>query len=268
MQGVWWTLWRRAQSSSYGDDGPRVQPNVVAASTRLPNPTVGGGTRHSVAGQAVATFWMATIAAAMALAAPGAPAAEGPVKIVALGDSLTAGYRIAAADAFPVKLERALRAKGHAVEVVNAGVSGDTAAGGLARLDWAVPAGTEAVIVELGANDALRGVDPELTRRALDEILRRLKARGILVLLAGMRAPPNMGPDYVRRFDAIYPDLASGHEVMLYPFFLESVAAVAALNQGDGIHPTAAGIDVIVRGLLPQAEDLVRRAMEARNRPG
>jgi acyl-CoA thioesterase I len=211
---------------------------------------------------------MATIAAAMALATPAVPAPERPVKIVALGDSLTAGYRIAAADTFPVKLERALKAQGHAVEVVNAGVSGDTAAGGLARLDWAVAAGTEAVIVELGANDALRGVDPEVTRRALDEILSRLKARRILVLLAGMRAPPNMGPDYVRRFDAIYPDLARRHDVMLYPFFLESVAAVAALNQGDGIHPTAAGIDVIVRGLLPQAEDLVRRAMEARNRPG
>lgn len=268
MQGVWWTLWRRAQSSSYGDDGPRVQPGVVAASTRPPDPTTGVETRRSVLGQAVATLWMAAIAAATVLEVPAVLAAEGPVKIVALGDSLTAGYRIAAADAFPVNLERALRARGHAVEVVNAGVSGDTAAGGLARLDWAVPPGTEAVIVELGANDALRGVDPEVTRGALDEILRRLKARQILVLLAGMRAPPNMGPDYVRRFDAIYPDLAHRHDVMLYPFFLESVAAVAALNQGDGIHPTAAGIDLIVRGLLPQAEDLVRRAMEARNRPG
>jgi acyl-CoA thioesterase-1 len=201
----------------------------------------------------------------MALAAL---AAERPVRIVALGDSLTSGYRMAAAEAFPVKLERALRARGHAVEVVNAGVSGDTAAGGLARLDWAVPAGTEAVIVELGANDALRGVDPEVTRRALDEILRRLRARRILVLLAGMRAPPNMGPDYVRRFDAIYPELARRHGVPLYPFFLDGVATIAALNQPDGVHPTPAGIDVIVRGLLPQAEDLVRRVLEARSRPG
>jgi acyl-CoA thioesterase I len=211
---------------------------------------------------------MATIAAVIASAAPAMPAAERPVKIVALGDSLTAGYMVAAADTFPVKLERALRAQGNAVEVVNAGVSGDTAVGGLARLDWAIPEETDAVIVELGANDALRGVDPEATQRALDEILRRLRARGVIVLLAGMRAPPNMGPDYVRRFDAIYPALAQRHEVMLYPFFLDGVAANAALNQRDGMHPTAAGIDVIVRSLLPHAEELVRKALEARNRPG
>src|SRR5262245_38457235 len=162
MQGCRWTFWRRAQSSSYGDDGARVQPNNGAASTRRPSPTPEVEARRQGSGQAVASFRMAIIAAAMALAPPAA--AERPVKIVALGDSLTAGYRIAAGDAFPVQLERALRAKGHAVEVVNAGVSGDTAAGGLARLDWAVPAGTEAVIVELGANDALRGVDPEVTQ--------------------------------------------------------------------------------------------------------
>jgi acyl-CoA thioesterase-1 len=191
-------------------------------------------------------------------------ATERPVKIVALGDSLTAGLGIAAEDAFPVKLERALKAKGYAVEVANAGVSGDTAAGGLARLDWSVPEGTEAVIVELGANDALRGIDPEATRRALDEIVRRLKVRRIAVLLAGMRAPPNMGPDYARRFDAIYADLANRYGVILYPFFLDRVAADAALNQRDGIHPTAAGVDAIVRGLLPQAEEVVRRALEAR----
>jgi acyl-CoA thioesterase I len=205
--------------------------------------------------------------AVMAWAAP-ATAAERPVKIVALGDSLTAGYGIAAQDAFPVKLERALRANGHAVQVVNAGVSGDTAAAGLARLDWSVPADTEAVIVELGANDALRGVDPASTRRALDEILRRLKTRGLVVLFAGMRAPPNMGPDYVRRFDAVYADLARRHDVMFYPFFLDQVATVAALNQRDGVHPTAAGIDVIVRGILPQTEELVRKVLAARKPQG
>jgi acyl-CoA thioesterase I len=210
---------------------------------------------------------MVALFAAIALAAP-ALAAERPVKIVALGDSLTAGFGIAAEDAFPVKLERALKAKGYAVEVLNSGVSGDTAAGGLARLDWSVPEGTDAVIVELGANDALRGMDPEATRRALDEILRRLKARRIVVLLAGMRAPPNMGADYVRRFDAIYADLADRHDVILYPFFLDRVAADAALNQRDGIHPTAAGIDVIVRGLLPQAEEVVRKVLEARKPQG
>jgi acyl-CoA thioesterase-1 len=203
--------------------------------------------------------------AALAIAwAPPAPAAERPVKIVALGDSLTAGYGIAAEEAFPLKLERALKANGHPVEVVNAGVSGDTAAGGLARLDWSVPQGTEAVIVELGANDALRGVDPAATRRALDEILRRLTARRIVVLLAGMRAPPNMGPDYVSRFDAIYPELAQRYDVILYPFFLDRVAADATLNQRDGIHPTAAGIDMIVRGLLPKAEEAVRKVLELR----
>jgi acyl-CoA thioesterase-1 len=210
---------------------------------------------------------MVALLAATALAAP-TLAAERPVKIVALGDSLTAGFGIAAEDAFPVKLERALKAKGYAVEVVNSGVSGDTAAGGLARLDWSVPEGTDAVIVELGANDALRGMDPDATRRALDEILRRLKARRIVVLLAGMRAPPNMGPDYVRRFDAIYADLAGRHDVLLYPFFLDRVAADAALNQRDGIHPTAAGIDVIVRGLLPQAEEVVRKVLKARKPQG
>ena len=213
----------------------------------------------------------AVIAAALAFAITwplAGFAAERPVKIVALGDSLTAGYGIAAQNAFPVKLERALRANGLAVEVVNAGVSGDTAAGGLARLDWSVPADTEAVIVELGANDALRGVDPASTRRALDEILRRLKARGLVVLLAGMRAPPNLGPDYVRRFDAIYADLARRHDVLLYPFFLDQVATVTALNQRDGVHPTAAGIDVIVRGILPMAEELMRKALAARKSGG
>jgi acyl-CoA thioesterase I len=171
---------------------------------------------------------------------------------------------MAAADAFPAKLERALKAKGYAVEVLNAGVSGDTAAGGLARLDWSIPEDIQAVIVELGANDALRGVDPDVTRRALDEILRRLKERRITVLLAGMRAPPNMGLDYVRRFDAIYADLAKKYETILYPFFLEAVAADGTLNQRDGIHPTAAGVEVIVRGILPKAEELVRRTLDAR----
>ena len=193
-----------------------------------------------------------------------AAAAERPVKIVALGDSLSAGLGVGAEEAFPAKLERALRAKGHSVEVINAGVSGDTAAGGLARLDWSVPDGTEAVILELGANDALRGFDPTGTRGAIDQILRRLKARGVPVLLAGMRAPPNMGADYARRFDAIFPELAQAHGVPLYPFFLDQVASQAALNQRDGIHPTAAGIDVIVHGILPKAEELVLTALQRR----
>lgn len=196
---------------------------------------------------------------AMAMLADPASAAERTVKIVALGDSLTAGYQLQGTAAFPVQLERALNAKGLAVEVANAGVSGDTSSGGLARLDWSVPAGTDAVIVELGANDMLRGVDPKVTREALAEIVRRLKARNIEVLLCGMRAAPNLGPDYVRTFDAIYPELAAANDVLLYPFFLEGVVADPKLNIGDGLHPTAAGVARIVSGMLPKVEAMLAR---------
>jgi acyl-CoA thioesterase I len=188
-----------------------------------------------------------------------ASAADAPIKIVALGDSLTAGYNLPASAAFPVKLERALRAKGHVVEVANAGVSGDTASGGLARLDWSVPDGTAAVIVELGANDMLRGIDPKVTQRALEEIARRLTERRIVVLIAGMRAIPNLGIDFANGFETIYPEIASKYDALLYPFFLEGVAGDAKLNQRDGLHPTAAGIDVIVGGILPKAEELIAR---------
>jgi acyl-CoA thioesterase-1 len=187
-----------------------------------------------------------------------------PVKIVALGDSLTAGFGLAREAAFPARLEAALRAKGFAVEIANAGVSGDTPSGGLARLDWSVPEGTDAVILELGANDALRGLDPKVTRAALDAIVRRLGERRIAVLLAGMRAPPNMGADYGRAFDAIFPDLAAAHDVVFYPFFLDGVAAERVLNQSDGMHPTAAGIDAIVERILPKAEELIARVKAKR----
>jgi len=193
-----------------------------------------------------------------------AVAAERPVKIVALGDSLTAGYGLSAANAFPAKLEKALRAKGLAVEVVNAGVSGDTAAGGLERLDWSVPEGTDAVIVELGANDMLRGGDPERTRQALDAIVGRLTKRQIPVLLAGMRAAPNLGGDYARVFEPIYPELAAKYGVLYYPFFLDGVASDTKLNQRDGLHPTAGGIDAIVARILPKVEELVARARDKR----
>jgi len=192
-------------------------------------------------------------------------AADGPVKIVVLGDSLSAGLGLPAEAAFPAKLANALKAKGVAVTIANAGVSGDTASGGLGRLDWSVPEGTEAVILELGANDALRGVDPDVTRTALETALNKFKDRHIAVLLAGMRAPRNMGPDYVRSFDAIYPVLASTHAVVFYPFFLEGVAADPKLNQGDGLHPTAAGVDVIVARILPKVEELIAQARAARN---
>jgi acyl-CoA thioesterase-1 len=191
--------------------------------------------------------------------------AEPPIKIVAFGDSLTAGFGLPADAAFPSKLQRALRAKGIEVEVINAGVSGDTTSGGLARLDWSLPEGTDAVILELGANDALRGLDPKVTRTALDAILRRLKERRVEVLLAGMRAPRNFGADYAAAFDAIFPQLASAHNVLFYPFFLEGVAADAKLNQPDGLHPRAAGVDAIVAAIIPKVEELVARVRAKRS---
>jgi acyl-CoA thioesterase I len=177
-----------------------------------------------------------------------------PIKVVVLGDSLSAGLGLPASAAFPERLQKSLEIKGIAVEIVNAGVSGDTSSGGRDRLDWSVPEGTEAVIVELGANDALRGIDPNVTRSALTDILTRLKARGIAVMLCGMVAPPNYGSDYSARFNAIYPDLAKSFGVPLYPFFLQGVAADARLNQADGMHPTAAGVDVVVKNILPTVE--------------
>jgi acyl-CoA thioesterase I len=198
------------------------------------------------------------------LLAPAARAAEGPVKIVALGDSLTAGYGLPLADAFPTKLQAALKAKGIEATVSNAGVSGDTASGAKERLDWSVPDGTDAVIVELGANDALRGLDPKLTEQALEAILSRLDQRRIPVLFAGMMAPPNMGADYARAFNAIYPALAAKHPVIFYPFFLDGVAADPKLDQSDGMHPNAAGVDVIVARILPKVEELIGKAREAR----
>jgi acyl-CoA thioesterase-1 len=206
---------------------------------------------------------LAAIVAGAALA-PAAAQTGRAVKIVAFGDSLTAGLGLPADAAFPARLQRALIGKGLAVDVINAGVSGDTSTDGLARLDWSVPDDADAVILELGANDALRGLDPKRTRAALDAILRRLAARHVPVLLAGMRAPPNMGADYTQAFDAIYPDLAAAYGVVFYPFFLDGVAAQRGLNQGDGLHPTAAGVDVIVARLLPQAEELIARVRAAR----
>jgi acyl-CoA thioesterase-1 len=190
--------------------------------------------------------------------------AAGALKIVALGDSLTAGYGLPAQAAFPARLAAALKAKGNAVAVVNAGVSGDTASGGLDRLDWSVPKGTDAVILELGANDALRGIEPKVTKAALDKILNKLAARHIPVLLAGMRAPRNMGADYVREFDRIYPALASTRPVVFYPFYLDGVATDPTLNQGDGMHPNPAGVDMIVKRILPSVEELIARARRSR----
>jgi len=198
------------------------------------------------------------------LAPLAAPAVDRTVKIVAVGDSLTAGPGLPADATFPAKLARALEKKGYAVTVTNAGVSGDTASGGLARLDWSVPEGTDAVILELGANDMLRGIDPAVTKAALDQILGKLTRRHIPVLLAGMKSLDNFGADYARAFNAIYPALASTHSVVFYPFFLAGVAGKPEFNQGDGLHPNAAGVDVIVARILPQVETLIARARAAR----
>src|ERR1700754_641237 len=200
---------------------------------------------------------LALMVGGMASAQTLAVAPAKPIKMVVLGDSLSAGLGLPASAAFPARLQKALASKGIEVDMINAGVSGDTASGGRDRLDWSVPEGTEAVIVELGANDALRGVDPKVTRSALTEILTRLKARGIAVLLCGMYAPPNYGSEYSARFNAIYPELAKSFGVPLYPFFLEGVASDAKLNQADGIHPTAEGVDTIVRNILPTVEALL-----------
>jgi acyl-CoA thioesterase I len=200
---------------------------------------------------------LALIGTEPALAQTSAAIGAKPIKMVVLGDSLSAGFGLAGSDAFPAKLQKALKTKGIPVDMVNAGVSGDTSSGGRDRLDWSVPEGTRAVIVELGANDALRGTDPAVTRAALSDIVTRLKARGIAVLLCGMFAPPNYGDDFAARFNAIYPDIAKSSGVPLYPFFLEGVAADARLNQADGMHPTAEGVEIIVNNILPTVEALL-----------
>jgi acyl-CoA thioesterase I len=190
------------------------------------------------------------VAAALALGAAPVRAAE-PLEVVALGDSLTAGYGVSAENAFPAKLGTALEKLGVAVRITNAGVSGDTAADGLARLDWSVPDGTDAVLLELGANDMLRGQDPARTRTTLDAILTRLGERKIPVMILGMRAAPNLGTAYQQAFDAIFPALAERHGAALYPFFLDGVAGDQRLNQADGLHPNPAGVDVIVGRAAP-----------------
>lgn len=199
-----------------------------------------------------------TTLALAVLMATGAAAA--PVTILALGDSLTAGLGVGPAEAFPARLEAALKARGHDVRVINAGVSGDTAADGAARLDWALAEPVNAVIVELGANDALRGLPVAQAEQALDGLLTALGEKKLPVLLAGMKAPPNMGPEYQAAFDGMYGRLAAKHGVLLYPFFLDGVAADPKLNQGDGMHPNPAGVDVIVARILPSVEQLLGKA--------
>ena len=187
----------------------------------------------------------------------GQPAFAKPVTLLVLGDSLTAGLGLEPQDAFPAKLEAALKPRHPDLIIVNAGVSGDTAADGLARLDWALADDVGGLIVGLGANDALRGLDAAQTETALDGILAKAQQRNLPVLILGMKAPPNMGPDYVARFDGLYPRLAEKHGALLYPFFLDGVAANVGLNQADGMHPNASGVDAIVLKAMPLVEELI-----------
>jgi len=187
-------------------------------------------------------------------------AKEGPVKLVAFGDSLFAGYGLAADAAFPSVLQSKLRQEGYNLTLVNAGVSGDTTSGGLARLDWTLGGeGADGVILELGANDMLRGVDPAVTKGALDAILAKLKARNIKVLIVGMKANPGLGPEFKTRFDAIYPDLAKKYDALLYPFFLDGVAGAPAMELPDHLHPNPAGVEHIAEGILPTVRGFLKQ---------
>ncbi len=207
-------------------------------------------------------YLFVAIAVSASLSSGHALANDAAVKIVVLGDSLSAGYQLAPDEAFPVQLEKALKERGENVTVINAGVSGDTSSGGLSRLDWSVPPDADAVIVELGANDALRGIDPAATRKNIEAIVSRLRERGAEVLVAGMMAPRNLGEDYAAAFDPIFADVAKAHDALLYPFFLEGVAMRPELNLADGMHPTGEGVSVIVANVLPLVQDLVARARQ------
>lgn len=197
------------------------------------------------------------VAALLSLAAISAPTAGAPVTIVVLGDSLVAGFGLAPGESFPEQLQARLRETDAAVEFINAGVSGDTTAGGLSRLEWSIPENADGVIVALGANDALRGIEPMETRRNLERILERLRVRGQPVLLAGMLAPPNLGEEYGEAFAKIYGDLAAMHGVPLYPFFLEGVAAEWHLNLSDGMHPNREGVAIMVERMAPMVREFV-----------
>jgi acyl-CoA thioesterase-1 len=212
---------------------------------------------HSFKHKTASLFLLLAVLFLSALFISSGPASAEPVKILAFGDSLTAGYGLPQEDGFVPQLQQALDKMGRAAVVINGGVSGDTTAGGVARLDWMLADKPDLVILELGANDALRGLDPAEARRNLETIILRIKESGAGILLAGMLAPRNMGEEYAKAFDGIYPDLAAAHGLDLYPFFLEGVATKPELNQGDGLHPTKEGIAVIVKGILPHVTKLM-----------
>lgn len=211
-------------------------------------------------GQMVLMLAAVNLAGLMVSGPARADASGEPVRVVALGDSLTAGLGLGPTDALPAVLQRLLTSKGHAVEIQNAGVSGDTTSGGLARLDWAVPDGTQAVILALGANDMLGGLDVQRARSNLEAIIQRLKERHIPVLLAGMQANRTLGDTYVNAFDRIFPELAEKYDLILYPFLLDGVALEPKLNQPDGIHPSAEGVQRIAERMLPYVEKLLVQA--------
>lgn len=208
-----------------------------------------GGFRHKAAAFVAALLMFFAIL----------PGAGAEIRILGLGDSLMAGYGLPPGDGFTDQLQEALQADGIAAIVTNAGVSGDTSAGGRARLDWALASDPDVVILELGANDGLRGLEPAETKRNLDAILTTLGEKGLPVLLAGMLAPPNLGREYSAEFEALFRDLAGKHGVLFYPFFLDGVVGDPALNQQDGIHPTREGVAVIVERILPLVKDLLAR---------
>jgi acyl-CoA thioesterase I len=213
---------------------------------------------------AFATWASLVFSGQTAAAQSKAPPSGDEIVILAFGDSLTAGLGLPPNRSFPAQLQAALRAKGYNVRIINSGVSGETASDGLGRLDWALSEKVDAAIVEFGGNDALRGLDPKVTGQAFDQLLGKLKAQGIEVLLAGMEAPRNWGADYDNRFRAIFPPLAEKYGAVFYPFFLKDVATIRQLNQADGIHPTAKGVEIIVRGILPDVEKLIARVREKR----
>lgn len=203
------------------------------------------------------------VAALLIWSAASQLAKAAPVEIVGLGDSLMAGYELPEGDGFPAVLQEALKKRGHDVSIANAGVSGDTSSGGRDRLEWSVPPTAKIVILELGANDALRGIDPDITRSNLDAMIIALKARNVAVILAGMLAPPSMGKDYETAFNAIFPELAAKHGLPLIPFFLQGVAGNAALQIGDGLHPNRKGVGQMVENAMPVIEPVVAAAAKA-----